>query len=1073
MEKLIYGSGGGGSSDSGDSSRTAVEYPDTLRSKSYVKVIDLLGEGEFEEVMVGGMAGLFLDGTPVQNYQGDYNFTGLSVESRPGSLSQSRMSIGATTEKTESVGIEMLSWTPVEKTITGTSVDIVRVNIKIPSLTVTDTSTGDISGTTITFRIDWKEVSAPFWTVLPDETVSGKSSSEYEKQVSFRVTGNGPWTIRAIRTCPDSTSTFLNNKTYFSSITSVVEEKLRYPGSVLVGMQVDAEQFSSIPTRAYLCKCLRVKVPNNYDPITRIYSGIWNGGFKVAWTDNPAWCFYDIITNTRYGLGDRIPESAVDKSELYTIGQYCDQLVPGENGIYEPRFSCNVVIQTKEEAYKVISDFASIFRGLSYWAGGSIVPIQDRPTDPSYAFNNTSVVDGLFSYQSSAMSTRYNAVGVTWNNPANSYEREIEYVEDVDLINSLGYINQTDIVAFGCTSRAMARRVGRWLIYTNNYQTDIVTFTTGMEGSVPLPGEIVKISDTLRSQDRRGGRVVASTLLTATLDTALEFTAGVSYTFSAIDIDGTLVDRLFTATGSTDNITFDSALTKELATNSIFIIADNDVEPELFKIVSISDKGNKTYEISALSHNPSKYAYVESSIPLVDTSIPSQLVYPVAGIDFIEYLYVDGVSVKSRCDISWRIPKFANRYIVNYKKPDGSSFKETIIASEYSLKDTAPGTYSFSVTAINVLGQQATTFSQQITLAGKTKQPLDITGFEVVASNGSALLRWDTHPDLDVLVGGFIQILHTSKTVSPKWIEGVQIDIVSGSSSSAIVPLLGGTYMLKAIDSSDYYSKNAAFAFSDYALLQNKNIVEVKQESPDFLGTKVNTMSSGGVLSLASLGMIDDAGYVDTYVLFDYLGSGVSTSGEYYFNEIVDLTAVYTVGVSCLLSSTTTEIFSLVDIRPNIDEWSEVDNLVPNTGTAKVYISTTKDDPTGTPTWSDWTEFRVADYAAWGMKFKLMLASESAAFNTLVDELSVTVDVEDRAFGVNDATCTTSGLVVAFSPHFMETPAISVAINNMQSGDYYEITSKSAEGFTIIVKNAGTPVTRVIDYIAKGYGYKI
>ena len=1074
MENIIYGRGGGGGDSGSSSSRTAVEYPDTLSSKSYVKAIDLLGEGEFDTVLVGGLKGLFLDDVPVMNQDGTYNFTGISVETRSGTLSQTRMTVGDTTESTESVGTELRYNVPVEYTVSSEEVDVIRINIKVPSLTVTDTSTGDISGTSVSYSVEWKELSSPTWNSVGTQTISGKTNSEYERQTSFRITGIAPWIIRVNRLTVDSTSAYLQNKTYLSSVTTVLEEKLRYPGSVLVGGTYDAEQFSSIPSRAFLCKCLKVKIPTNYDPVMRVYSGAWDGSFKVAWTDNPAWCFYDLLTNTRYGLGNRIPESYVDKAELYSIGQYCDELVPGYDGVHEPRFTCNVVLQTKEQAYQVISDFASIFRGMTYWAAGVISPVQDRAQDVKYAFNNTNVVDGVFTYQSSNLSSRYNAAYVTWNNPNNFYKREVEYVEDSDLITSLGYVNSTSIVAFGCASRGMARRVGKWLIYTNNYQTDTVVFSTGAEGSIPRPGDVIKISDTLRSQDRRGGRIVSSTLSSIVLDIALTFVDGIVYTLSAVDTAGNLVDTTFIASGSTNTITLTTPLTTALAPDSIFIIADDDIEPQQFKVISVTDSGKSVYEITALSHNPSKYAYIEQNIPLTDFNLPNSVVNPVVGIKYDEYMYADGVSIKSRCDISWKAPTFAKKYIVDVRFPDGTVTSSTETSPSYTIYDTTPGDYTVSITSVNILKTQALAFSQTIHLYGKTKQPNPVENFEVNAVGGQAYLTWNTHSDLDVLVGGWVVITHTAKTTGAVWSDGIFVTKVPGASVAAFVPLLGGTYMAKALDSSGEYSTTPALASAEYAILQNKNYVDILQESTDFDGVKTNMKKDGLSLTLEPNLLIDSAGNVDSYSSFDYLGGGVYTTGEYAFSRIVDLGAVYKVNVSGSILARSVELFSYIDERTTlIDTWAYFDSLVPESFITKIFISTTNDDTTSSPVWSDWAELKVSTYSARGFKFKLYVESVSEAYSVYVDGLSASIDVDDRVVGENDITCTTSGLDIIFNPPFMLTPAISVAINNMIEGDYYEISSKSSEGFSFVVKNNGNPVERTIDYIAKGYGYKI
>ena len=750
MEKLIYGTGGDGGSDT-ESATTATEYPDTLKSKSYVKVIDLLGEGEFEEVLVGGLKGLYLDDTPVMNQDNSYNYTGLSVETRSGTLGQSRMTIGDTTENTASVGVEMKYNLPIETSVTGTGIDIVRINVRLPALTSTNSTNGDITGSSVSFRIEWKDQADIGWTNVGDQTIAGKSSSEYERQVSFRIAGDGPWIVRCTRLTADSTSNYLQNKTYFSSVTSVIEEKFRYPGSVLVGMQVDAEQFSSVPSRSFLCKCLKVKVPTNYDPLTRVYSGVWDGSFKVAWTDNPAWCFYDLITNTRYGLGTRIPESSVDKAELYVIGKYCDGLVPGENGVLEPRFTCNIVIQTKEAAYKVIQDFASIFRGMTYWGQGSIVPVQDSPKEPSYAFNNTNVVDGMFTYQSSSLATRYNATCVTWNNPDNFYKREVEYVEDQDLITSLGYVNQTDVVAMGCTSRSMARRVGKWLIYTNNNQTDIVTFTTGNEGTIPRPGDVLQISDTLRAQDRRGGRVVSSTLSGVILDKEMLFASGMLYTISLIDVDGDLVERSFTGNGTTTNsVTFSTNLSVALAKDSIFIIADSNVEPQLFKVASVTDKGDATYEISAVEHNASKYAYIEKAEPLVEPALPTQTIYPVTNLIAKEVVYLETGFFVSKIEVSWSAPKFASSYKIRVRKPDGSIISDKKYTNFYELFGATNGSYIIDVVASNYIGSDSSVVTTNVVVGGKDWLPSDVTGFTATQDLTGVTLKWDASPDVDV-----------------------------------------------------------------------------------------------------------------------------------------------------------------------------------------------------------------------------------------------------------------------------------------------------------------------------------
>ena len=291
-----------------------------------------------------------------------------------------------------------------------------------------------------------------------------------------------------------------------------VEHKGSGEGSIyilsVIAMSFDSDQFSSIPSRTYHCKMSKIKIPSNYDPVTRVYTGEWDGSFKTAYSNNPAWCFFDIVTNKEKGLGDRIPESSVDKAELYIIGKYCDELVPAADGSQEPRFTCNVLIKSREQAYKVVGDLASIFMGMLYYANGTIVPTQDRRREESeiaYAFTNANVIDGEFKYSGTDRTTRYNAVTVSWHNLKNFGKTEVEYVEDADLIASMGYVNDTSVEGIGCNTRGQARRVGKWIIYTNNKETETVEFVTGAEGAIPRPGSIVKVSDTLRASERPTG----------------------------------------------------------------------------------------------------------------------------------------------------------------------------------------------------------------------------------------------------------------------------------------------------------------------------------------------------------------------------------------------------------------------------------------------------------------------------------------------------------------------------------------------------------------------------------------
>jgi predicted phage tail protein len=809
------------------------EDANTLRSQSNAVILDMLGEGPWEEFINGNidLSHVKLDDVPCKNTDGTDNFKDLVVQCRPGTLTQTHMQLSATTEAQETVNVKLYKDTPIERVVDGDSIDIIRVSVVTPSLNKTDTTTGQVSGSFVTYKVEynssdnltWRaidsleggtdtvsldpsvmqagydqytvnysvqlgsqqsgfpppasvklevqldegnwvtmtEFSCPQTTdgaytfnVNPEHsirfriygyqvnaspitkitalhgskkrytgtiTITGKCTSNYQKETSFRPTGTAPYIVRLTRVTPDSTSQYLNNDIIWYTLAAGQEEKYRYPGSVLVGWQFDSSQFSSMPTRSYTCKMLRVKIPSNYDPITRAYSGIWLGDFKIAWTDNPAWCFYDLLTNTRYGLGSRIPAEMIDKWSLYTISQYCDELVPNGYGGLEPRFTCNIYINSRQEAYKVISDFASIFNGITYWNLGTIIPVQDSPKPVEYQFNNSNVIGGTFTYTSSAFATRYNSVSVTWNDPKRNYEQNTVLVTDDDAIAERGYINSTQSVAIGCTSEGQARRYGRWVLYTNSLDTDVVTFQTGADGGIPKPGTIIQISDTLRAAERRGGRVKLVDGTSITLDAPLTFSNMKTYTIAVIDIDGAMMEKTFHASGTQSVITLDSAFPKDVAKDSIYIVMDDDVEPALFRTLSVSDKGKGIYEISATTHNPKKYDYIDKEETFGDGSAnveEDDLV--VKDVIFGEELKkINPQTSTVNLNIGWEAPTRAVKYTVKYRSVDGNwQSVEGVSTPNYTILDAYMTSYEVVIVSQTALGRKATSKVFSYTVMG-------------------------------------------------------------------------------------------------------------------------------------------------------------------------------------------------------------------------------------------------------------------------------------------------------------------------------------------------------------------
>ena len=796
MTELIIGAGGGGKGGGGASARVAQEAPDSLRSKAYARVVDLISEGEIEG-LVDGLQSVYLDDTPIQNADGTTNFSGVTLETRDGTQQQSYVPGFSSVENEVPVGVEIKASQPVVRSITDPDVDAVRIKVSVGQLTNQDTTNGDLNGSAVSFSID-RQVSGGGFVEVINDTISGKTTTKYQRSYYVPLTGNGPWEIRVRRITADSTSSAIQNKTYLDSYTEVVESKLRYPNSALVALRVDASQFSAIPRRSYDMKLLRVRVPVNYDPGTRTYSGVWNGNFKIAWTDNPAWCFYDLVTSTRYGLGGYIPESQVDKWALYRVAQYCDQLVPNGLGGFEPRFTCNLYLQTREQAYKVVQDMASIFRGMVYWSGGAITVTQDAPSDAVYQFAPGNVVDGEFAYQGSSAKARHTVALVTWNDPDDFYRQKVEYVEDAAGIARYGIV-QSDVVALGCTARGQAHRVGKWLLFSEQSESEIVTFRTGLEGAVVRPGDIIKVADPVRGGMRLGGRIAAATASTVTLDQ--ELPADLPWRLSVVLPNGTVEERLVgPVSGRTLTVTIPFSSVPQV--DAIWMLASSIIEPQLFRVVSVAERDPGVHEVTALAHNPSKYAAIEEGLALQPRSITvlSDIPSPPTGLAMQESLYRVKDQAQVLVQVSWTEVQTAIAYRLSYRVAGGNFVSLPLTSANYAeIRDAQEGQYEFSLRAIGITRKESIPATLSATVLGKTLPPSDVTGFTVQRRVSDLMIAWDELQDADL--------------------SGYEVRVGTGWDDAQLVAKTSGTQMLhdqsaagqypyhiRAIDTSGNYS---------------------------------------------------------------------------------------------------------------------------------------------------------------------------------------------------------------------------------------------------------------------------
>lgn len=745
----IRGGGGGGGKGGGETASGPREAPDSLRSKQFARVLDLVSEGEVSG-LVAGMKSVFLDDTPIQNADNSFNFQDVTLHTRVGTQSQSYIPGFPAVESENSVSVEAFYATPVVRSISNANVTAVRVTLSVPQLSYQNPTTGDLGGDAVGIAIDLQTNGGGYVQMLAD-TISGKTTTAYQRAYRIELAGSGPWDIRVRRTTADSGESNRINHVFWSSYTEIIDHLLRYPNSALCGVQIDSAQFRNVPRRGYHMKGLKIQVPINYNPETRGYAGNWDGTFKIAYTNNPAWCFYDMLTTSRYGLGEYLDATQIDKWALYTIGQYCDELVDDGFGGTEPRFTCNVYFQTQEEAYTLLQNMASIFRGMVYEAGGYVTAVQDAPADPVMLYTPANVIDGLFTYSGSAIKARHTVALVSWNDPADRYKQKIEYVEDEEGIGRYG-VRVTEFSAIGCNSRGQAHRAGKWLLYTERLETDTVTFRTGLDSAYVTPGEIVKIADPNVAGERLGGRILSATTGSVTVDAALAIVAGHSYELSVVLADGTLATRtLNNSAGSASVLTFASALPSAPQALSVWILADiGQVEPQTFRVLGIGEVEKNVYEIVALAHNGGKFALVESGVKLETP--------PISGIDYRVQAPVGSVTVTKNTEkrqdgtlkvtalIAWGAAIGATGYRVELKRDndnwllvDGNT---SALISTVELSQE--GLYTARVIAFNAIGTpSAATVSSATQIYWVTLSPPNNLSLVTAWAAPDVSVQWD------------------------------------------------------------------------------------------------------------------------------------------------------------------------------------------------------------------------------------------------------------------------------------------------------------------------------------------
>lgn len=809
---LQYAIQGAKGSSKKTSTRTPVEAPDNLRSRAYIRCLDFLSEGPIFG-LVNGFRSIILDGTPVQNPDLSYNFKDMSYQDTEGTADQDYLGIASAVEREVDVQVDLKQQFPYTFTVENSMVDSLRIKIRTQALQTQNTTTGDTTGAYARVDILIKGPNNPAFVFKTKVELSGKTTNSWEKEVMIDLPDPGPWQVRLVRVTPDSSTNTLQNSTIVSGYTEIIYAKLRYPYSALVGMSFDAEQFSSIPDRGFEIKGLLIKVPSNYNPDTRTYTGFWDGTFKTAWSNNPVWCYMDLLTHKRYGLGQYITMDNIDVAALYEISKYCDELVSDGRGGLEPRFSCNAYIQTRQEAYTLLKNMASMFRAMVFWSGNMIVASQDKPQMTSRLITNANVINGEFTYQSSKKNTRFTAAYVAYNNPDDAYKLDRVYVEDEQGIKDFGLI-ETDLTAWGCTSRAQAIRLGRWALYTNLYETDMVAFTVSLEGLRFLPGSVISVNDELRRGIADGGRIRGYEDKKFQLDKLLDFYSDRSYSISWMSNDGRPVTRqlLGGLSGSLDEVYVGEVSEADMPVElGIYTLSTSTLASALYRVVSIKEDQDMTFQVRAIEHHPGKFAYVENNIRIDETPTIRKANPPKpANLQVTDELYVSGEAVNTSMTIAVDFQQEATKYTFLYRRADGAWTTVVTDQSSLTVRDVAIGTYEVRVYTTNVLKLNSDVAKATVEILGKSRPPEDVTGFTAELTASGVTMKWRAVRDLDV---DFYEI-RTGRS----WDDSAFVGTAKATTLSWVPPVAGTSFTLhiRAKDTSGNYSTLVTSIVTDF-----------------------------------------------------------------------------------------------------------------------------------------------------------------------------------------------------------------------------------------------------------------
>ncbi len=1107
--KFIKGAGGGPPKPPPPPYRA----PDTLHSRSFATVQDLISEGEIEGFASASKEGLtkgttaydnaslkdvFLDDTPILNSTAtsaspadtDFNFQDVTFKSKFGTSNQTAMSgIPAESRSPTAVGVTVTTSAPVTRQVTNTDVDAIIVTLTWPQIQVAEDD-GDIRGDTVEYKIQVQYNSGGYTDAI-STSVSGRTADAYARDHRINVTGAFPVDVRVVRVTADSTEANRVNAFEFTSLQEVIDNSSTYANSAYVALRLDSKQFNRIPTRKYRIRGVKVRIPgagasSSGTPTVDNATGrivypsgyIFNGVMGAAvYTNCPAMCLLDLLTNTRYGLGDHVTDSNLDLFSFVAASKFANEEVDDGtgSGAKEARFSCNVNIQSPKEAFAAINDLAGVMRCMPIWSAGSVTISQDKPTTSSYLFNLANVSEGGFAYQGSSLKQRHSVVSVSYFN-MDSKEVDFEVVEDSTAISKLGTIVK-QVKAFACTSRNQAARLGRAILFAEQNESETVTFSTSIDaGIVVRPGSVIEINDPVRAGARRGGRVVAATTTTITID-ALEQTGlpalNDNPTISVILSDGSVESKSISdITGAV--LTVSSAFSSAPNVNAPYLISSTTLQTQLFRVIQVEEQDDINYVITALSYVEGKYAFIEdgTALPTRTISVLNAPASPPSNLTVTEQTVVINSIARSKLIVDWQPVVGVTQYLVNYKVENGNYVSQTVFSSDFELLDTVKATYTIQVFSYNALGEISTNATETTFVAqGKTAVPEDVSGLTIEPINEQFVrLRFTQATAIDVLHGGRVYVRHTNQTGGAATFQSAQdvIEAVAGNTTEVIASALPGTYLLKFQDDGGRFSANAAsVALSIVDILDS---ITVKTDREDTDGTPYNGTKSNLTFdsTLGGLKLTDPT---------------ANASGTYDFVDTLDLGGTFSLVLKRHFQGVGFYTGDQFDNRTdNIDTWTDFDGTIANDVNAKMAVRTTTDNPSSSPTYTSFNDFANGAFKGRGFQFRITIDTADTAQNMNLQQAGYTATMPSRTEQSSVIASGAGAKAVTFTaPFFVGTsglgnlnsflPSVNISPQNMASGDYFELSSISGTGFTVHFKNSSNAsIDRNFTYSAVGFG---